>query len=85
MPYKDKEQQRNYQRNIGTARRTSENYQFYKFLQQFNDEELQILFKKRKEECKYSDNQKIRQLRTEMAIINDVYEKRQKEKIIYDE
>ena len=69
--------------NIGTARRTKEDYYFYKFLMTLTKEELMVLFKKRKEECKYGEN--IMKLRTDMAIINDVYEKKEKQTFIYDD
>ena len=50
-------------------------YQWWKFLLTLNGEELHVLFKKRKEDCKYTQNkQEIIKLRTEMVIINEVYE-----------
>jgi len=53
---------------------TREYYQFYKFLLTLPIEDLQVLFLKRKKECKYAMGDDLRKLRTEMSIIRDVVE-----------
>jgi hypothetical protein len=80
MPYKDKQKQKEYQKDYRKDKpksAISQYYQIYLFFESLTDEELQVLFLKRKQDCKYSDQEKIQQLRTEMAIINDILEKRQ--------
>ena len=51
-------------------------YQLYKFFETLTDQELQVLFLKRKHDCKYKPEQ-ILQLRTEMTIITQILENRQ--------
>lgn len=79
MPYKDKEKQKEYQKNYRKLRPKSatrpQDYQFWKFIETLNKEELQMLFLKRKQDCKYSKSMKeLRQLHLEMKIISEVFE-----------
>jgi len=80
---KDKERQKRFWKNKPASAHA--NYQLYKFFITLTDEELMVLFKKRKEQCKHSNNEEIKQLRTEMAIINDIIQERKKEIFIYNE
>ena len=56
----------------GSGRANKRYYQLWKFLNEnnFSREELQMLFKKRKTECKYADFETCKILRTEMLIIS---------------
>jgi len=59
-------------RDIGSGRANKRYYQLWKFLNEgkFSREELQILFKKRRTECKYADFETRKILKTEMLIIS---------------
>ena len=56
----------------GLGRANKRYYQLWKFLNEgkFSREELQILFKKRRTECKYADFETRKILKTEMLIIS---------------
>jgi len=57
----------------GSGRANKRFYQLWKFLNNnhFSSEELQVLFRKRKSDCRHADNKEIKKLRTEMLIINE--------------
>lgn len=59
----------------------SQYYQFWLSLEGMTANELQALFTKRKRDCKYASPEKIKQLRTEMAIINDCYQELKQQEI----
>jgi len=71
IPFSDKERQERFWKDKPASAHA--NYQLYKFLITLTSEELQVLFKKRKTDCKYASKEQIKQLRTEMKLINDVY------------
>ena len=50
-----------------------EHYRFWQVLHSFTLTELQVLFKKRKNDCKYASKKRIQKLRKEMKIIGIVY------------
>ena len=57
----------------GSGRANKRFYQLWKFLNNnhFSSEELQVLFKKRKSDCKNASKKEIQKLRAEMLIINE--------------
>jgi hypothetical protein len=56
-----------------SARATKEYYQFYIFLLTLTDNEIQVLYKKRMTELKYVTNEERQRIKTEMKIIEWVY------------
>jgi len=68
----NKQQQKQYRKHRPKSA-ISEYYQFYLFLLTLTDDELRVLFTRRKQDCKYcKTTDELTKLRTEMAIINDV-------------
>jgi hypothetical protein len=55
-----------------------EHYRFWQVLHTYTLEELQVLFRKRKTECKHASHEQIKKLRKEMKIIGMVYEEMKK-------
>lgn len=81
MPYKDKQQQKQYlkdyqkeyRKNKPKSATQPEYYRFYLFVKTLNEDELRFLFTKKQQDCKYATKEDIQRLRTEMAIIRDMY------------
>ena len=87
MPYKNKQQQKEFQKNYRKDKpksAISKHYSFYLFVRELDENELRFLFTKKKNECKGNTNEEIERLRTEMSIIRDVYRKLKNNEIDYD-
>jgi len=70
-----------------SARASKEFYQLWKFLETLNSEEIQVILTIRRNKIKHSnDFEEIRDLRTEILIIEDAYRiiKRREKNGIYD-
>jgi len=87
MPYKNPEDKKKWMKVFWADKPKSAHayYQFWKSLDGLNSVELQVLFGKRKSDCKYvKSSVELNRLKAEMCIINEVYEKvRKEEKDIY--
>jgi hypothetical protein len=87
MPY-NKEQQKQYNKDYRKDKpksAISQYYQFYKFLITLTDEELTVLYKKRRTDLKYANESERERLKTEMKIITDLYAQRKEETFINNE
>lgn len=89
MPYKNKQQQKEAQREINRRYRkdkpksaiTGKHYSFYLFIRELDENELRFMFTRKKHECKGNTPEEIERLRTEMSIIRDVYRKLKNDEI----
>ena len=58
-----------------SAKENQRTYQSWKFYETLTTEEIKVLIGKRKNDMKYEkDPQRIKELRTDIAILNDAYE-----------